>query len=277
MLALRRAAERLRQAGVDSPELDAGLLLAHLLGVSRAYLLAHPERPLAPGEEQAYAALLQRRANREPLPYLTGHREFYGLDLLVNPHMLIPRPETELLVELALTITPPASPLLIADVGTGSGAIAIALAVHLPQALVYASDVSGAALALAAENARRHGVAERIRFLSGDLCSALPEPVHLLVSNPPYLGDADLAEAPPEVARFEPRPALYGGADGLAVIRRLLAGAGPFMLPGGALLLEIGAAQGAAARALARQSFPAALVEVRPDYAGLDRLLLVKT
>jgi release factor glutamine methyltransferase len=277
MLALRRAAERLRQAGVDSPELDAELLLAHLLGVSRAYLLAHPERSLSPSEEQAHAALLRRRANREPLPYLTGRREFYGLDLLVNPHVLIPRPETELLVELALAVAPPASPLLVADVGTGSGAIAVALAVHLPQALIYASDVSSEALALAGENARRHGVAERIRFLCGDLCSPLPEPVHLLVSNPPYLSDADLAEAPPEVARFEPREALYGGADGLAAIRRLLAGAGPFLLPGGALLLEIGAAQGAAARELARRSFPAASIEVRPDYAGLDRLLLVRT
>lgn len=275
--ALRRAVEQLRRAGADSPELDAELLLAHLLGVERASLLTHPERPLSPSEERGFAALLRRRAGHEPLPYITGHREFYGLDLLVNPQVLIPRPETELLVDLALSVAPSISPLLAADVGTGSGAIAIALAVHLPRALVYATDISAGALALAEENAARHGVAERIRFLRGDLCHPLPEPVHLLVSNPPYLSDADLEEAQPEVARFEPRLALHGGIDGLAIIRRLLALAGDFLLPGGVLLLEIGEAQGTTVCRLAHRSFPTVLPELFQDYAGLDRLLLVKT
>ncbi|HFD39187.1 MAG TPA: peptide chain release factor N(5)-glutamine methyltransferase, partial [Anaerolineae bacterium] len=184
---LDRAATRLRDHGVESPRFDAELLLAHLLGTNRAAILAHPDRSLSPELDARFRNLVARRADREPLAYLLGHREFYGLDFLVDPRVLIPRPETEHLVEEALRLASRLPPSLrIADVGTGSGAIAVALAVHLPQALVYALDASAEALAVAAANAQRHGVAGRIRCLAGDLLTPLPEAVDLIVANLPY-------------------------------------------------------------------------------------------
>jgi release factor glutamine methyltransferase len=275
--ALWEAIRRLKAAGVDSPRLDGEVLLGHLLGVSRAALLTHPERSLSPSEEETYYELIRRRARREPLPYLTGHCEFYGLDFLVNPHVLIPRPETELLVEEALIFARALPGLALADVGAGSGAVAVALAVHLPGAIIYAIDISREALAMTGENARRHGVEERIRLLAGDLLDPLPRPVHLIAANPPYLSAADLEAAPPEVSRYEPRVALDGGVDGLGTIRRLLERAGKALLPSGALFVEIGATQGTAVCELARRNFPGASVRLRRDYAGQDRLLVVIT
>jgi release factor glutamine methyltransferase len=276
--ALAQAVARLANEGVESPRLDAELLLAHVLDTNRAAVLARPERQLTPKQLTRYRDLVARRANREPLAYIVGHREFYDLDLVVNPSVLIPRPETELLVEHALRLARrlPGTPRL-ADVGAGSGAIAVTLAVHLPTAVVYALDESAGALAVVAENARRHGVAGRIRCLQGDLLAALPEAVDLITANLPYVAGDEWSGLAPEIREYEPRAALDGGRDGLDLIRRLLATAGPCLRPGGALLLEIGASQGAAAVALARECFPEAQVRLFQDYAGLDRVVVVST
>ncbi len=276
--AVLQAVQTLESEGVESPRLDAELLLAHAVGTNRAWVLAHPERPLTPKELTRFRDLAARRARREPLAYITGHREFFGLDLAVDSRVLIPRPETELLVEWALALARRLpEPARVADVGAGSGAIAVALATHLPGATVYALDAAPGPLAITRENARRHGVAERVHCLQGDLLAPLPEAVHLVCANLPYVGSEEWETLAPEIREYEPRAALDGGPGGLEVIRRLLATAGPYLRPGGAVLLEIGAAQGTAARALAGEGFPTARVEVLQDYAGLDRLVVVQT
>ena len=275
--ALRQAIVALQNAGVDEASLDAELLLAHILGLNRAAILAQPERPLTPKELTRFRDVVARRAAREPLPYITGHREFFDLDFVVDARVLIPRPETELLIEHALRIarTVP-GPLEIADVGAGSGAIAVTLAVHLPHATVYALDDSAGALVVTAENARRHNVAGRVQCRPGDLLAPLPGPVNLIAANLPYVATGEWLELLPELSDYEPRAALNGGPDGLDAIDRLLATAGPYLHPGGALLLEIGASQGAAVTALARRYFPAADIQLHRDYAGLDRLVIVQ-
>ncbi len=275
--ALAQAAAQLHNEGIESPQLDAELLLAHVLAANRAALWTWPDRRLTPKELTRYRELVARRAEREPLAYIVGHREFFGLEFAVNRAVLIPRPETELLVEHGLRLARRfTTPLCIADVGAGSGAIAVALAVHLPQATVYALDASAEALALTAENARRHGVSDRVRCLQGDLLTPLPGAVDLIVANLPYIATEEWPELAPEIRLYEPRAALDGGADGLALIRRLLATAAPYLKPGGALLLEIGASQGAAVTSLARQHLPHADVQLYQDYAGLDRLVIVE-
>jgi len=300
---LARATTRLQAAA--TPRLDAELLLVHVLGLSRTDLYAHPERLLLAHQLVAYQSLLDRRAQGEPLPYLTGHIEFYGLDIAVNAHVLIPRPETETLVDLALSkvkglrsilskvegprsilskVEGPRSILSkvegrasLVDVGTGSGCIAIALAVHAPQARIMALDLSSGALDVARANAGRHGVADRITFFQSDLLAALPKAVDLIVANPPYIAASEWPELPCEVREHEPQLALGGGPDGLDVIRRLLEQAPAHLRPGGVLLVEIGAGQGAAAAHLARQLYPAADVAIQPDLAGRDRVLCVET
>jgi len=275
--ALRQAIVALQSAGVDEARLDAELLLAHILGLNRAAILAQPERPLTPKELTRFRDVVARRAAREPLPYITGHREFFDLDFVVDARVLIPRPETELLIEHALRIarTVP-GPLDIADVGAGSGAIAVTLAVHLPHATVYALDDSAGALVVTAENARRHNVAGRIQCRQGDFLAPLPGPVNLIAANLPYVATGEWLELLPELSDYEPRAALDGGPDGLDAIDHLLATAGPYLHPGGALLLEIGASQGVAVTALARRYFPAADIQLHRDYAGLDRLVIVQ-
>jgi release factor glutamine methyltransferase len=265
-------AARTLAASSPTARLDAEVLLAHALGWSRARLLAEGAAPLEPERRRAFAALVARRAELEPVAYLVGAREFYGLALEVTPDVLVPRPETELLVEAALERARGRGALRIADIGTGSGAIAVALAHRLPQALLDAVDLSPAALAVAARNAARHGVAARVRLLQGDLLAPLEQPVDLLVSNPPYTVLAEIDEG---VRRHEPHLALDGGPDGLALYRRLLAAAPPLVRPGGAVLLEIGATQGPAVAALARQLFPAAQIRVEQDLAGLDRVVTI--
>jgi release factor glutamine methyltransferase len=260
--------------------MEAEVLLAYILGTSRAVLIAHPERPLTPAQLDRYQALVRRRAADYPLPYLIGRLEFYGLEFEVTPEVLIPRPETETLVELALARRPRSA----VDVGTGSGCIAVSLAVHLPEATIYATEISPAALAVARRNAERHGVAERVRLLAGDLLSPCPGPVDLIVSNPPYVATGEWASLPASVRDYEPSLALDGGPDGLDVVRRLLAQApavlaGPLSAegrPGGALLIEIGAGQGEAAANLARTFFPQATLRVLPDLAGRDRVIEIQ-
>jgi len=275
---LAQATRRLTNENVESPQWDAELLLAHVLDTNRAQILAWPDRQLTPKQLTRFRELVARRGEREPLAYIIGHREFFGLEFTVDSRVLVPRPETELLVERALDIAREmAAPLHIADVGAGSGAIAVSLAVHLPQAVIYALDESANSLIIVAENARRHGVSDRIQCLAGDLLDPLSERVHLITANLPYVTTEEWQDLAPEIRDYEPRAALDGGPDGLVLIGRLLATAAPHLLPGGALLLEIGASQGAAAMALARQHFSAAKVRLYKDYAGLDRVVAIRT
>jgi release factor glutamine methyltransferase len=277
--ARRGATERLAEAGADAPALDAELLLAHVLQCERVALLTCPERRLTERERHALDDLVGRRAEREPLAYILGRREFYGLVLEIGAGVLIPRPETEELVERAvdwLRRQGLAAP-TVADVGTGSGAIAIALAHVWPSAGVYALEASPTAAAVARRNIERWGLSDRITLLTGDLLAPLATAVNLIVANLPYIATAEVETLMPEVARYEPRLALDGGADGLDVIRRLLAQAPSRLLPGGALFLEIGASQGPAARAAAEAIFPSAETAVYPDLAGHDRILMIQS
>ncbi len=276
--ALAQAATRLANQGVESPRFDAEILLAHALGLNRAAVLSRPEQELTPKQLTRYRDLIARRGDREPLAYVVGHREFFGLDFVVDHRVLIPRPETELLVERALEIARhKTAPLRIADVGAGSGAIAVTLAVHLPEATVHALDRSADALEVVAENARRHDVSDRVRCLHSDLLSALPGPVDLITANLPYVTTGEWQELIPEIKHHEPRSALDGGPNGLALIGRLLETASPCLRPSSAILLEIGAGQGAATTTLARENLPLARVQLVKDYAGLDRLVIVET
>ncbi len=286
---LIEAMRLLQEEGLDTPRLDAELLLGHVLGLTRAQIHAHPERRLDAAELESYRELIERRRQHEPVAYITGHKEFYGLDFYVDRRVLIPRPETELLVEKGLEIGRAISnPLTIADVGTGCGAIAISLAVHLPQAIIYALDASSEALEVAALNRCRHSVERNVHLLQGDLLSPLPEPVDLIVANLPYVSGGEWEQLPRTIAAYEPRSALDGGPDGLDAIRRLLAQARSHLKPQATILLEIGATQGAAVADLARRSFDnpptllrtvhfsRATVEVVQDYAGLDRMVVIE-
>ncbi len=274
--ALAWARQTLARIPVAEP-LDGPLLLAHVLGCDRAVLLAHPEYPLTPEQETAFRALVARRAEGIPVAYLTGRRAFFDLELLVTPDVLIPRPETEHLVELALTwARGRGGRLRLIDVGTGSGAIALALARHLPEAQVWAVDLSFAALQVARINAARHGLGKRVHFLQADLLTAWggpTPPFDLIAANLPYIPTVTLADLP--VARHEPLLALDGGLDGLTLIRRLMAQAPRVLTTNGLLLMEIEATQGEQVTALAAQAFPGAMIQVHQDYAGLLRVLSV--
>jgi release factor glutamine methyltransferase len=260
-------------AVTDTPLLEAEVLLTHVMGVLRTTLLAHPERLLSADQLNDYQALIRRRAAGYPLPYLTGRIEFHGLEFEITPEVLIPRPETETLVDLALARRPEA----IVDVGTGSGCIAVALAVRLPRATVCAIEISPAALAVARRNMERHGVAGRVRLIAGDVLNPRPSPADLIISNPPYIPTGDCALLPTAIRNHEPRQALDGGPDGLAIIRRLLAQAPAVLKPEGTLLIEIGADQSEAASRLAHTYFPEAAIRVHPDLAGHDRVLEIQT
>ncbi len=235
---------------------DAACLLRHALGISQATMLADPARVLTPDQQVAYEAMVLRRAANEPIQYIIGEQEFYGLALRVTPAVLIPRPETEQLVEAVLGQVKRAglnSTMRILDVGTGSGAIAIALAYHLPSAQIAAVDLSSAALEVAAANAARHGLAERIRFLESDLLDALSDGEtswDVIVSNPPYVPTADRESLHPQVRDHEPAAALFAGADGLDIYRRLIPQARAALRPNGLLALEIGHGQKASIASL---------------------------
>lgn len=287
--ALVWAMQALLSSDDDNPHLDAEVLLGHVLGLTRAQIHAHPDRQLDAAELDSYYELIERRRQHEPVAYILGYKEFYGLDFYLDRRVLIPRPETELLVEKGLEIGRAAPYLLtIADVGTGSGAIAISLAVHLPQAIIYALDASPKALEVAAINCRRHNVERRVHLLQGNLLSPLPEPVDLIVANLPYVSEAEWEQLPWTITAYEPRSALDGGPDGLEAIRRLLAQARSHLKLQATILLEIGATQGAAITDLARRSFDNPLTELRTphfstakvevvqDYAGLDRMVVIE-
>ena len=224
---------------------DAALLLLHALGVSRAQMLANPDTELTPEQSSSFRGFIARRLTHEPIQYITGEQEFFGLPLLVTPAVLIPRPETEHLVEAVLAELDRSNPLTIADVGTGSGAIAIALADHLPSAGVFATDISPAALEIAAENAARNHVSDRIQFVETDLLEALRSepPFDVVVSNPPYVAFSDGKDLHPQVRDFEPATALFATGNGLDIYRRLIPQARQVLKPNGLLALEIGQGQ----------------------------------
>ena len=265
---------RQRLTGVEQPGLEAQLILGSALQLTRAAVLAHPERSLTPGQLEQLAQLVNRRASGEPLPYLLGHWEFFGLDLVVTPAVLIPRPETELLVEEALAwLKQHPDRRQAADVGVGSAAISAGLATHVPDLRICATDRSRPALRVAQENMRRLELTGRVSLVEMDLLSACREPFDLVAANLPYIPSKKLADL--QVARFEPVDALDGGIDGLSLIERLLTDAPRWLAPGGLMLLEIEAGQGESAPAMACKFFPFAVVDLKTDLAGLPRLLRI--
>jgi release factor glutamine methyltransferase len=281
--ALVRAKSMLGGPDVQSAQLDAQVLLCHVLGIERSMLYAYPEREIAAQQERCYLELIARKKQHEPVAYLTGHKEFYGLDFSVDERVLIPRPETELLVESALEMirhrmagghVP-----IVADIGTGSGAIPIAIAVEEPRLpYLYASDVSCAALQIARLNCQRQHVVERVRLLHGDLVSTLPEPIDLLLANLPYVGTAEIMDIAPDVQLYEPHQALFSGPDGLDLLRRLGEEIhnSDVLKPAGALVLEIGYRQREALTHLFHRFWPDATITCRKDHAGFERILRIE-
>ncbi len=277
---LRGANLQLRAAGIESAALESELLVAHVLGVDRAHLLAHPEQRLTATQHLELISLLERRTTYEPLAYLIGKRWFFGLELHVAPGVLIPRPETEHLVEQALSWLGDHQKvgLRVVDIGTGSGAIAIAVAKHAqPDVCVLGIDISEQALNVARRNAKFQLVSHHIEFLLGDLLNPLSQPVDLILANLPYIPSYDIEALMPDVCQYEPRIALDGGHDGLQLINRLLKRSGNFLNPRGALIFEIGYDQAEVAAELGGRYYPTASITVRQDLAGLDRLLIIQT
>lgn len=262
------SASWLADKGSESARLEAELLLAHVLNVERLRLYLDADRPLIDVEVDAFRELCKRRARGEPVAYLTGTKEFYGIPISVNADVLVPRPETELIVDRAREL----KPTRILEIGTGSGCVAIACAVRLPEATVVATDISGAALDIARSNAESLGVADRIEFREGDLFGPITPEEHgefdLIVTNPPYVA---LGSAMPNVDAHEPHVALYAGADGLDILRRLLPEAPQFLRPGGVLLSEISDDHSAAVALLAEPHFES--VRFHADLAGTLRTL----
>lgn len=286
--ALKEGMAHLRGANVPSSTLAAELLLMHILGCDRTWLYTHPESELDASAVQKYFALIARRAAGEPTQYLTGKQEFWGLEFQVNPDVLIPRPETEHIIEVALERlgargikinmrTGEPSPLLrVADVGTGSGCLAVALAHELPHAEIFATDISAAALVVARRNAARHGVSSRVRFFEGDLLkpmSASPRSFDLIVSNPPYVPQDDAATLAREVREHEPHTALFGGSSGIEMYERLIQEAGELLRSGGLLVLELGYNSAQQARTILIAQRHWANVSITNDLAGIPRVL----
>jgi release factor glutamine methyltransferase len=260
------------EAFSDTPVLDAQVLLAQVLKKKRAWVLAYPEVSLSAAQEQNLREAVKRLQVGEPLPYVLERWEFFGRDFILTPAVLIPRPETELLVERALAwLVRRSGALRIVDVGVGSGCISVTLAAEIPGLELLAVDISWEALQVARRNAERHGVSRRVQFLQADLLTPLSGPFDLVCANLPYIPSSLLETL--RVARAEPGLALDGGGDGLGLLRRLLADLSEKMNPGGLALLEIEASQGEAVRLLAAGSLPGCHVEVLPDLAGHDRLV----
>ena len=297
---------RLTDCGIAEARLDVELLLAATQGITRSRLLAHLDETPTPIAAKQFQTLLDRRARHEPVAYILGHKEFFGLDLLVDRRVLIPRPETEMLVERALgwidgrlqttpsgrggtaddgRRTTEAGGQTIADVGTGSGAIILAISLQLAKrrppiatsVTLLAVDQSADALIVARANAERLGLAKHITFAQSDLLDSIPGPLDLIVANLPYVSQSEWRDLSPDIVDYEPHEALDGGPDGLDPFRRLFMQAPQRLAPGGALMLEIGSAQAVSVMALARATFPQADVAVAKDLAGLDRVVTVTT
>jgi release factor glutamine methyltransferase len=271
---LARSTQWLSEKDIETARLDAEVLLAEILEMSRLDLYLAWDRPLDEGEKERYRALLQRRAAHEPVAYILGHKEFFSLDFHVGPGVLVPRPETELLVEEVLAHAKEwGDAPSIVDVGTGSGAIAIALATHLPEATFIATDVSTEALARAFENAQAHAVNPRIDFRNVSLLDGVEAEQDCVVSNPPYIAEGDRASLPTDVVDYEPPEALFAGEDGLDVVRALIPEARSCLRDGGELFLEIGAGQAADVVALLAEDGGFEPARVTPDYQGIDRIV----
>ena len=279
---IQKARRRLERAGIEAVEaaIDADVLARHALGGwERGQLLAGLRDASPPGFAEGFEPLVRRREQREPTGYLTGHREFWNIDIEVGPGVLIPRPETELIVEevLARVTSRAEGPRLrIADVGTGSGCLAVALARWLPGAHIVATDVSDAALRVARRNAARHEVRDRVLVLQGNLLQGTDGLFDVIVSNPPYVPAGDLASLQPEIREFEPVGALDGGPDGLDVIRRLVPEAATRLVPGGWLMFEFGFGQSEGVRAIIANEPRLDLVDVRADLAGIPRVAVAR-
>jgi release factor glutamine methyltransferase len=271
--ALRDAATRLTAARIVSAGLDAEILLAFALGIERGRVYMNGDRALVGAALARFRALVSRRADGEPVSYIIGRREFWSLDFIVTPAVLTPRPETELLVEAALKLVAANSSPRILELGTGSGAIAVALAKEIPGAQIVATDISTDALKVARENARRHGVENRISFVAGDLFDAVAQMTFdAIASNPPYIRDADIAALPRDVRGFEPLISLDGGADGMDFYRRIAREAPRYLNARGFIAVEIGAGMGEeVARRFAEAGFDG--VRVEKDLAGLERVV----
>ncbi len=281
---LNWTADYFRRLGLENPRLNAEVLLGKVLGLERIMLYARFDQPVGERVREEFRALVRRRAAREPLQYLTGTCEFYGRRFELTPAVLIPRQETELVVEKCLDKAPDAA-LWAADIGTGSGAIAVTLAAERPALHVIATDLSEEALALAARNAAAHGVGDRVLTARGDLTEPVRGPLpadraglDLLVSNPPYVPTADIEGLEPEVRDHEPRQALNGGPDGLDVLRRLVPAAAELLLPGGWLVLELGEEQADPVRQLAERTgaFDVNTTETTTDAHGCERVFCVR-
>ncbi len=278
------ARPRLAAAGIETNEaaLDAALLARHLLGWDLAQFIAYETEFAPEGFPAAFESLVSRRERREPMSAITRRREFWGLEFEVGPEVLAPRPETEIVVEEALACLRSAgdssgdSRPLIVDVGTGSGCLAVCLAREFPAARVIATDISPAALSIAARNARRHGVGDRVEFRQTSLLDGVTGPASLIVSNPPYIPADDIGGLPPEVREWEPLQALDGGRDGLDIVRALLADAPGVLAPGGWLIMEFGYAQREEVERLIRAS-PLELVRMVNDLQQIPRTLVART
>jgi release factor glutamine methyltransferase len=269
--ALGHARDLFASAGIDDPYFEAELLLRHTLKISRVELYMELNRVFSAAQYEEFQHYCKRRLNNEPVSYITGHREFYGLDFTVDPEVLIPRPESELLVDKALELARAYHLSSIADIGTGCGAIAVSLAVNLPESIIYATDISSSALEVAFLNCRKHGVADRVRLLEGDLLAPLPGRIDLIIANLPYVREPELSAV--NTVDFEPALALNGGMDGLDTIRRLCLQVGEKLHHGGWLLLEIGYCQGEAVTDFLHGLYPSAEIELTADLGGISRMV----
>ncbi|HXH23299.1 MAG TPA: peptide chain release factor N(5)-glutamine methyltransferase [Dehalococcoidia bacterium] len=276
---LADARRRLEAGGIEDAAIEAEVLLRHALGLSREEMLSGLRDGISGEATCRFEAMLSRRLAHEPTAYIVGRREFFGIDFEVTRATLIPRPETELLVEAAVALGKARSRIrrgpVFADIGTGCGAIAVALAMNVARSDVHAVDVSPEALEVARRNAQRHGVADRVYFHRGHLLTPLPEYVDVVVANLPYVTSGEWQRLPPEIRDHEPRSALDGGPDGLDLVRELLREAPRYLRPRGCVVIEFGAGQAEAVREAARQSFPGYRLETLPDLAGLDRALII--
>ncbi len=272
--ALATARKILTENRIEDAALEGEILLRHVLEISRAQLYTEIDSDIKPSDVKRLLKLVVRRVKGEPSAYIIGIKEFYGIDFIVNQHVLIPRPETELLVEQALKLCREYQYPKVADVGTGCGAIAISLAVNLPEVKIYATDISTKTLKVAKQNCEKHGVKDRITVLHGNMLTPLPESVDLIVSNMPYVRDADIPVKGP--LSFEPQVALSGGERGLDKIEELCRQAGNKLNDKGSLLLEIGLRQAKDVKAILHRYYPTGLIEVKKDLAEIDRVVSLR-
>ena len=279
--ALQKAAETLSAHNVPDARLDAEFLLRHALGKDRAWLLVHMQDRLNTEIQRSFERTIERRKRREPLQHIIGTQEFWGLPFRVTPDVLIPRPETEFVVEAALTAVKEVSAPVIVDLCTGSGCIAVCLAKELASARVFATDRSARAVPVAQENARLNGVADRIRFLEGDLFGPFEEldllgRIDCIVTNPPYVRSSDLTTLQPEVRDFEPEMALVAGPEGTEIAERIIRQAPGYLKSGGSLIMEMGMGQTVALRKIVEETHQFGPIKIVKDLAGIERVIVVK-